>query len=685
MSNFRIIGITGRSGSGKSSVRRYYERRGYAACDADSVAHEVCAPGTPCLAELCAAFGGDILNNDSSLNRKKLAEKAFSSPKKNEMLISITHPHILREVLRQAEDARQDGQGLFFVDGAMIVGGIFAAHCDKIIVVTSDPKLSVTRIILRDGISKISAARRLSNQPDEATLCRAADFVIANNGSQQALEEHAAAVLAELNIEEKIGKHPIKPEKRREPIMPKEKTAGKKLSETLFETRRHTADAAPATVKKAYDFCEGYKAFLNDSKTERECADTSVAILKKAGYKVYEQGKKYKAGDKIYTVNRGRAVMAATIGKKPLNAGMRFSIAHMDAPRLDLKPTPLYEAEELSFFKTHYYGGIRKYQWASMPLAMHGFVVKADGKAVDIVIGEEPGEAVFTITDLLPHLSKEQDKRSLKDGLKGEELNILTGSQPYADKDEKDRVKLETMRLLNEKYGMVEGDFKCADIEFVPAAKALDVGFDKSMVGAYGQDDRVCCYTALMAEVEKKAPAYTSVVVLCDKEEIGSDGNTGLASEYFFYFLEDLCAAHGAHFHKMLEASACLSADVNVAYDPTFPDVFEKQNTSFLNKGVSLNKYGGSGGKYSASEASAEFMHMVTKIFNDAGVAWQAGELGKVDAGGGGTIAKFVAKHNVDVVDVGVPVLGMHSPFEVTSKLDVYHTYLAFRAFCEAD
>ncbi len=469
--------------------------------------------------------------------------------------------------------------------------------------------------------------------------------------------------------------------------MPREKTTKadkkQKLSDQLLTKQQHIADAAPDAPAKAQAFCEGYKAFLDASKTERECANSAVAILKKAGYKEYARGKKYKAGDRVYTLHRGRAVMAVTVGKKPLADGARFSIAHLDAPRLDLKPCPLYEAEELSYFKTHYYGGVRKYQWATVPLAMHGVVIKPDGTAVDVTLGEAAGEPMFTITDLLPHLAAEQNKRTLAEGIKGEELNILTGSLPYSDKDEKDRVRLETMRLLNEKYGMVEQDFKCADIEFVPAAKAADIGFDKSMVGAYGQDDRVCCYTALMAETEKATPAYTSVLVLCDKEEIGSDGNTGLAGEFFFYFLEDFCNAQGADFHAMLAASKCVSADVNAAFDPTFPDVFEKRNSSFLNRGVSISKYGGSRGKYSSSEASAEFMREVANLLDKAGVAWQTGELGKVDAGGGGTIALYVANHNVDVVDIGVPVLSMHSPFEITAKLDVYHTYLAFRAFRE--
>lgn len=459
----------------------------------------------------------------------------------------------------------------------------------------------------------------------------------------------------------------------------------KELAEALLAKQRHIADALPGQFDNANEFCEGYKVFLDEAKTEREAVQTSRKHLKKAGYKKYDPAKKYKPGDKVYLENRGKAVIAATLGSEGLEKGVRLSIAHIDSPRLDLKPNPLYEASDIAYFKTHYYGGIRKYQWVTIPLSMHGVVVKADGKAVEVRLGEEAGEPVFTITDLLPHLAQEQSKRSLAEGIKGEELNIVIGSLPFEDEDAKERVKLETMRRLNEKYGFTERDFVRAELEFVPAFKAADVGFDGSMVGAYGQDDRVCAYTALMAEIDTKKPANTTVCVLTDKEETGSDGNTGLASDYLFHFLEDLAKCQGANYHQMLAASLCLSADVNAAFDPTFPSVFEKQNASFMNQGVVLSKYTGARGKSGTSDASAELMGYVTNLFDAEGIPWQVGELGKVDAGGGGTIAMFVANRNVDVVDVGVPVLSMHAPFEVTGKLDVYSTYLAFKAFAKDD
>lgn len=466
--------------------------------------------------------------------------------------------------------------------------------------------------------------------------------------------------------------------------MAKEKNDTKKLQDTLLTTRKHAYDFTKDGAKKALEFCEGYKEFLDAAKTEREAVVKTVSLLTKAGYEEFDASKKYTAGDKIYTVNREKSVIAATIGKKSVDCGTRLSIAHIDSPRLDLKPNPLYESDDLAFFKTHYYGGIRKYQWVTIPLSMHGVVVKSNGEKVQISIGENAGDPVFCITDLLPHLSQEQNKRPLSEGIKGEELNILIGSFPFDDSDAKERVKLEAMRLINQKYGFTEHDFTRAEIELVPAFKASDIGFDSSMVGAYGQDDRVCAYTALIAEIETKKPEYTSICVLTDKEETGSDGNTGLASDYLFHFMEDLADMQGVNYRKMLANSKCMSADVNAAFDPTFPDSFERKNASFLNYGVVVTKYTGSRGKSGTSDASAEFMGEITNLLDNNGVVWQVGELGKVDLGGGGTIAKFVANHNVDVVDVGVPVLAMHSPFEITGKLDVYNTYLAFKFFAKS-
>lgn len=456
---------------------------------------------------------------------------------------------------------------------------------------------------------------------------------------------------------------------------------GKELQEKLTWKFPHIAQAAPDQVKEAAEFCEGYKTFLDEGKTERECVKAAEALLKAAGYTVFDEHKAYKAGDKVYTINRGKSLIATTYGTKPVAEGVRINGAHIDSPRLDLKPNPLYEKQDMALLKTHYYGGIRKYQWGTTPLAMHGVVIKKNGEAVHISLGENPGDPVFCITDLLPHLAAEQDGRTLKDGLKGEELNVVIGSIPYADEEIKEPVKLLALQLLHERYGIVEGDFMRAEIEMVPAGKAQDVGLDRSMIGAYGQDDRVCAYTALMAEIETKMPAYTTVTILTDKEEIGSTGNTGLNSNYVGDYITWLAEAQGANPKEVFRNSVCLSSDVNAAFDPTFPGVHDPLNACYLNKGCVLTKYTGARGKAGSSDASAELMAKIIAIMEEAGVYWQIGELGAVDAGGGGTIAQFVARLNIDVVDLGVPILSMHSPFELSAKLDVYHTYKAFRAF----
>ena len=459
------------------------------------------------------------------------------------------------------------------------------------------------------------------------------------------------------------------------------KTEAQKLQEELTWSAPHIAKEAPEQKEQAYKYCEGYKEFLNTGKTERECVKEAVRMLKEAGYRLFDRSETYAPGDKVYFVNREKAVIATTFGTKPLKEGLRINGAHIDAPRLDLKPNPLYEKEDIAYFKTHYYGGIRKYQWGTVPLAIHGVVAKKNGERIEICIGEKEDEPVFCITDLLPHLAAKQNERPLKDGLKGEELNVIMGSVPYEGEDIKEAVKLTVLSLLNEKYGIREKDFFRAEFELVPATKARDIGLDRSLIGAYGQDDRVCAYTALTAEIDTKKPVHTTVTILTDKEEIGSEGNTGLNSDYVLHYIEDLAEQEKVAVRDVLRASLCLSSDVNAAYDPTFADVFEKRNASYINKGCVLTKYTGARGKSSSNDASAETMAKVIGIMEDAGVYWQAGVLGAVDIGGGGTIAKYVAHMDVDTVDLGVPILSMHAPFELSSKLDVYNTYKAFKAF----
>jgi aspartyl aminopeptidase len=467
------------------------------------------------------------------------------------------------------------------------------------------------------------------------------------------------------------------------------KTKSKELKEQLFIQRKNTAKIfTEAEQKKADSFCEGYRCFLDLAKTEREAVEWAVDELEKAGFSLYQAGTKYKAGDKIYINNRGKSIIAAIIGKENLDKGVNLLASHIDSPRLDLKQRPLYEADELAYFKTHYYGGIKKYQWTAVPLALHGVVVKSDLSQVKVNIGEDESDPVFAVTDLLPHLSEEQYKRPANKLIKGEELNILIGSRPFKEDDGSasdgaaELVKLAIMQILNEKYGIIEADLLSAELEAVPAFKARDIGFDRSLIGSYGQDDRVCAYTTLKALLDlTKTPKKTAVVILTDKEEVGSDGNTGLKSAYLKFFLADLAEMQGIALRTLLTNSKCLSADVNVAFDPTFPDVSEKLNVAYINHGVALTKYTGSRGKSSTSDASAEFTAEIRKLFDKNKIAWQTGELGKVDMGGGGTVAMFLANLNIDTIDVGVPVLAMHAPMEITAKNDVWMAYRAFWVF----
>ena len=465
------------------------------------------------------------------------------------------------------------------------------------------------------------------------------------------------------------------------------KEEAEQLAKDLLVSRKNGFwEVGDETIEKADQFGEGYKSFMNEGKTERECVNYAVRVAEQHGFVPYDSTASYKPGDKVYYNNRGKSVITAVIGENGCKDGVRIVAAHIDSPRLDLKPYPLYETNDLALFKTHYYGGIKKYQWTAMPLAMHGRLVRRDGTYVDVCVGEKPGEPQFMVTDLLPHLGNEQMAKTLSKAIEGEDLNIMLGSRPIRTEDGKGEnlFKLNIMKILNEKYGIVEEDFISSEIEFVPAFEARDLGFDGSMIGAYGHDDRVCAYPALQALLDCKNPKNTVMSVWTDKEEIGSDGNTGLNSSYLEYFVTSLAEAEGLNGRDVLSRSKCLSADVGAAYDPTFSSVYEYANSCYLNNGVAMFKYVGSRGKSGTSDASAEFVGEVRKLLNDNHVLWQTGELGKVDAGGGGTVAMFFANLNVDVVVMGVPVLAMHSPYEIVSKLDIYAAYEAFKAFYEA-
>ncbi len=446
------------------------------------------------------------------------------------------------------------------------------------------------------------------------------------------------------------------------------------LSETLSEDE----------MRKAYDYCEPYKSFLNSAKTERETVEEAIRLAADNGFIPYEPDMELKAGDRVYLNNRGKAVILAVIGTESLSEGVSMVVAHSDSPRLDLKPNPLYENNGLAYLDTHYYGGIKKYQWAAVPLALHGVVILKDGTTINVTIGEDPADPVLCVTDLPPHLSVLQMKREASEVIKGEELDILTGINHIKGAGS-DSVKLNVLKILYERYGITEADFVSAELEAVPAYPARDLGLDRGMIGAYGNDDRVCAFPTLTALFSAKLPKYTAVAVLADKEEVGSDGCTGAQSSFVKDFVSDLCENAKCPVRQCLKKSLCISADVITAFDPIFPEVGSVSNSTYLNRGVAITKYRGLRGKAETGDASAEFLAMLRRIFDENKVSWQPGEAGKVDVGGGKTLGRFISNLNIDTVDIGVPLLSMHSPFEVVSKLDVYMAHKAFTSFFDRD
>ena len=449
--------------------------------------------------------------------------------------------------------------------------------------------------------------------------------------------------------------------------------------EKLFSQAKNGYDRISEQDLAALEaYCALYRDFLDTGKTERECTLRAMQLADARGFVPYRRGMELKPGDKVYVSNRGKSVLLAVIGSKSLSEGAHIVAAHIDAPRLDLKPSPLYEDSELAYLKTHYYGGIRKYQWVATPLALHGVIATADGQVINVNIGEDDSDPVFYINDLLPHLGQEQSKLPLSEGIKGEQLNILVGSMPEG---EDDSIKLKILTLLNEKYGTTEEDLLSAELCVVPAAKARDVGLDRSLIGAYGHDDRVCAYPILTALLDTLVTAHTTMCVLADKEETGSDGPSGMQCELILDIINELAASLGGNPAIVRANSKCLSADVSAAFDPNFSEVFEKRNTPLLSCGAVFTKFTGSRGKSGTNDASAEYIAFLRGILARDNVIWQSGELGKVDCGGGGTVAKYVSKHNIDTIDLGVPVISMHAPYEVVSKVDVYETYRAVKAF----
>lgn len=461
---------------------------------------------------------------------------------------------------------------------------------------------------------------------------------------------------------------------------------GENLEEKLFRKKENGWETVDTRKKEAiFNFAKDYMNFLNKAKTEREFIVEATKMAQENGYKDIAEFEKLQPGDKIYFINRGKSMYLAIIGTENIENGVHIIGSHVDSPRLDLKPNPLYEDTELAYFKTHYYGGIKKYQWTTIPLSLHGVIVKANGEKFEVNIGEDENDPIFTITDLLPHLAQAQMDKKLKDGVEGENLSLLIGSIPYDESDCAEQVKLNILNILNQKYGITEVDFTSSELELVPQFKARSLGFDESMVAAYGQDDKVCAFTSLDAMMRLENVKTTAVCILSDKEEIGSMGNTGMESHMFDFFISEILNKLGINRPNLLDRVFCfskmLSSDVDAGFDPLYASVSDRNNAGFLGRGISLNKYTGARGKSGASDANAEFVAWVRNVFENNGILYQVAELGKVDVGGGGTIAYILANKGADVIDCGVPVLSMHAPYEVTSKLDVWMAWGAYRSF----
>ena len=465
--------------------------------------------------------------------------------------------------------------------------------------------------------------------------------------------------------------------------MDAEKKEDKELRKNLFYEQKNGYDLIGTEERLAMEeYCESYKAFLNTARTEREAVREAIRQAEAAGFVPFTPGMAIKPGDKLYRSNRGKSLLLAVIGKKPLGEGCNVAAAHVDSPRLDLKQLPLYEDNEIAYFKTHYYGGIKKYQWVTIPLELHGVVALKSGETVEVVIGRDKDDPQFVITDLLPHLAADQMQKKGPEIVKGEALNLVIGGVPYADEG-KDRVKLAVMSLLNDQYGITEEDFLSAELEVVPGFDVRDVGLDRSFIGGYGHDDRVCAYAELKAIFDIENPETTAVCILADKEEIGSEGTSGMKSEAFECFMADLCAAQNTELRRCFEKSLCISADVCNAFDPVYPEVSEKRNNAKANYGLGISKYTGARGKSGTNDADAETVGLLRRVFEEAKVVWQMAELGKVDQGGGGTVAMYMSKRNISTIDAGVPVLSMHAPWEVVAKFDCWMTYKGVKAVYE--
>ena len=658
-----ILGITGGTGCGKTTLLSCIAALGGTVLDCDEIYHDLLKRDHEMLSAIERRFPGTV--TPEGLDRKKLGALVYTDPQAMEDLNAITHSRVLREVERALEAKPR----LAAIDAIALFESGLNRLCHKTVAVVAPQETRVARLMARDGIDEAYARSRIAAQHEESWFRDRCDFILENSGTKEQFRQKCLAFLKELDIMEQDNKQTggctMNAEELREALLssPKNGFVG------LTQEERAEMEA----------YCKRYAAFMDACKTEREATAWASREAEKHGFKPAVPGMEVKPGDKIYMNNRGKSFMIAVVGTESLAQGANICAAHVDSPRMDLKPQPMYEDSEIAYFKTHYYGGIKKYQWTCVPLAIHGVVCKKDGSQVTVTIGEEDSDPILVVSDLLIHLSADQMKKTLAEGIAGEQLNVILGTEPL-EGEGSDLVKLNIMRLLNEKYGIVEDDFRTAELTVVPAGKCREVGLDRSMLGAYGHDDRVCAYAELEPMLTLPTPKHTAVCILADKEEIGSVGISGMQSHAFEYFMEILCDGQGVKLSHCFANSFCLSADVSNAFDPNFAETCDRRNNSQLNYGVSICKYTGSRGKGGASDASAEAMQHVRSTLDAAGVKWQIATLGKVDQGGGGTVAAYMANRNIVTVDAGVPVLCMHAPMEIVSKLDCYETMKACKA-----
>ena len=653
----KVLGITGGTGCGKTTLLNAAEALGFRCLDCDALYHELLANSRPMLRDLEEAFPQAF--TEGTLDRKALGRIVFQNEEKLLLLNSITHRYVKEEVLR-----RMEGADHVAIDAIALIEGGLGELCDTTVAVTAPKALRVQRLMKRDGITEEYALLRIRAQKSAEEFIKMTQHNLCSDTSIEKFEIQCKNFIKGVfNMEEK------KYEEQRKALLNNPKNGYDRIS------------AEDLAAMEPY--CKEYMDFISTCKIEREAVEWTIEEAEKNGFKPLVPGMELKPGDRVYGNNHKKAVIFAVIGEKSLNEGTHICASHIDSPRLDLKPNPLYEEAEMSYFKTHYYGGIKKYQWTTTPLALHGVVYKKDGTVLKVTVGEDPTDPIFCVTDLLIHLSADQMRKTMADGITGENLNILLGSKPLAEDEGSDRIKFATMLLLNEKYGLIEEDFLSAELTMVPAGPAREVGFDRSLIAAYGHDDRVCAFASFKPLLELGTPAKTAVCVLADKEEVGSNGISGMQSDYFETFMADLCEATGASLRRCFENSFCLSADVSNAFDPLYAETCDRRNNTRINYGTGIFKYTGSRGKSGSSDAAAEVMGYVRSLFAKNDVIWQTGELGKVDQGGGGTVACYMANRNIETVDAGVPVLSMHAPMELVSKLDTYMTYKGMKVFYE--